>query len=76
MKHWDNPDLAEVARARLTRAERKRVRALFAQVPPHRRDRRPPDVGSIIGVAMALAVLAGIAWAIVPADPVSPKLLP
>ena len=76
MKRWDGPDLADVTPTRLSRAERKRVRALFAQVPPHRRHRGPPDVGSIIGVALAFAMLAGIAWAIVPADPVSPKLLP
>jgi hypothetical protein len=76
MKHWDERDVTDVRTVRLTRAERKRLRALFAQVPDHRRDRSPPHVGSLIGVALSFAVLVGIAWAIVPADPVSPKILP
>jgi hypothetical protein len=76
MKHWGERDLADVQPVRLSRAERKRVRALFAEVPAHRRSNEAPHVGSLIGVALAFAVLAGLAWAIIPADPVSPKILP
>ena len=76
MKHWVENDFGDAAPARLTRAERKRLRALFAQVPAHRRDRSPPHVGSIIGVALAFAVLASLAWAVAPADPISSKILP
>ena len=76
MKHWNERDVADVTPARLTRAERKRVRALFAQIPEHRRDRNPPHVASIIGVALAFAVLASLAWALAPTDPISSKILP
>ncbi len=76
MKHWDERERADVDLVRLSRAERKRLRAMFADIPAHRRRREPAHPGSIIGVAMAFAVLAGLLWALAPSGPVSGKLLP
>jgi hypothetical protein len=76
MKHWDERDVADVRPVRLSRAERRRLRAMFAEQPAHRRRHEAPHVGSMIGVALAFAVLAGLAWAVSPADPVSARLLP
>jgi hypothetical protein len=76
MKHWDERDRADVEPVRLSRAERKRVRAMFAQVPAHRRRRAQAHPGSMIGVALAFATLAALAWALAPSGPVSAKILP
>ncbi|MCL6684024.1 hypothetical protein [Sphingomonas alba] len=76
MKHWDETDVADCKPIRLSRADRKRLRAMFAHVPEHRRRREPTHPGSIIGVALAFATLAALAWALAPAGPVSPKILP
>lgn len=77
MKHWDERERTDVEPVRLSRAERKRVRAMFADIPEHRRQRQPMHPGSVIGVALAFAVLAGLAWAMAPGGgPVSPKILP
>ena len=76
MKHWDESELADARPVRLSRAERKRLRALFAEPPAHRHRREPTNIGSVIGVALAFTVLAALAWAVAPADPVSSKVLP
>jgi hypothetical protein len=75
MKHWDDRDAADCRPVRLSRAERKRLRAMFAERPAHRPAVRP-HAGSVIGLALAVTVLAGLAWALAPADPVSSRLLP
>ncbi len=75
MKHWDERERADVKPARLSRGERKRVRAMFAQIPVHRRRREPMHPGSVIGVALAFATLAALAWALSPSGPVSGKIL-
>ena len=75
MKHWDERDLLDARPARLSPAERRRLRAMFAEQPAHRRRREPLDIGSVIGVALAFAVLAALAWALAPAAPVSAKIL-
>ena len=76
MKHWDERERTDVEPVRLTRAERKRVRAMFADIPEHRRQRQAAHPETMIGVALALAVLAALAWALAPSGPVSPKILP
>ena len=73
MKHWDGLD-EDVAPLRLSRRERRRIRAMFAEQPAGRRQEKP-HVGSLIGLALALAVVAGLAWAVAPVDPVSSKLM-
>ena len=73
MKHWDGRDLPEAKELRLSRAERARLRALF-EAPAHRRQHRT-HVGSKIGLALAIGVLIGLAWALSPGEPVSSTLV-
>ncbi len=73
MKHWDGQDAAEPIVPRLSRRERRQLAHLF-ELPPHRRQGRA-HMGSLIGLGLALAVLAGLAWTLAPGDPVSPDLL-
>lgn len=74
MKHWDGRD-RDTAELPLSKQERERLRAIFAENPAGRHHERP-HIGSWIGLALALAVLAGLAWVMAPSDPVSHKLLP
>jgi len=77
MKHWDERDVADVAPARLTRAERQHLRAMFADIPAHRRHRSTVHPETLIGVAMAFTALAALAWLLAPGGgPVSPEILP
>ena len=73
MKHWDERDVADVEELRLPRPEEARLAEMLATRARPRRE--PVHVGSMIGLALALAVLAGLAWVLTPADPVSPTLL-
>ena len=72
MRYWDGRDRTEAAEMPLSPAERARLRALF-EVPAHRRQRRT-HVASVIGLALAIGLLAGLALLLAPADPVSSKL--
>ena len=74
MKHWDGRDLPEATELPLSAAERGRLRALF-EPPAHRRPARM-HMGSVIGLASAVTLLALLAWALSPSDPVSPHVLP
>ena len=73
MKHWDGQDVAEPIAPRLSRRERRELAHLF-ELPAHRRTSRA-GMGSLIGLGLALAVLAGLAWALAPGEPISPDLL-
>ena len=74
MKHWDERDLTDVRPVRLSRSDRKRLRALFAQQPKGRAKERP-HVGSLIGLSMAIGMLVLLAVALAPGDPVSSRIL-
>ena len=74
MKHWDGRDRDDVAELRLTPQDRERLAELFPTPAPPRR-RQQPHAGSVIGLALALGVLAGVAWVLAPGTPVSPRLL-
>ena len=74
MKHWDGRDVADVSPAKLSPRDRQRIRDLF-EAPPRTR-RRQPQIHSVIGLALAVGVLVGLAWALSPSSPVSSKLLP
>lgn len=73
MKHWDGQEAAEPVVPRLSRRERRQLAHLF-EFPAHRRHRRA-DIGSLIGLGLALAMLAGLVVALAPGEPVSPDLL-
>ncbi len=73
MKHWDGRDLAQSAPRRLSPRDRQRLAELFeAPVRPRRGE---PQIGSVLGLVLALGVLAGVAWMLAPSSPVSPDLL-
>ena len=74
MKHWDGRDRDDVAELRLTPPERARL-AQFLPAPAPPRRRQQPHTGSVIGLVLALGVLAGVAWVLAPGSPVSPRLL-
>ena len=74
MKHWDGRDRDDVTELRLAPPEQARLAELFPAPVPARR-RQPPHVGSVIGLVLALGVLAGVAWAMLPGSPVSPRIL-
>ena len=74
MKHWDERERTDGKAVRLSPAEQERLRALLA--PPAHRARVRADAGSVIGLALALAVLAGLAIALGQSGPVSPEVLP
>lgn len=73
MKHWDGRDLAQASPRRLTPGERQRIAELFEA--PARPRRAETHIGSVIGLASALAVLGLLAWALTPGSPVSPDLM-
>ena len=74
MKHWDPRDRDEATELRLAPPERARLAEMFPAPVPARR-RQAPHVGSVIGLVLALGVLAGVAWVLAPGSPVSPRLL-
>ena len=73
MKHWDGRDVADVTSASLSPRDRRRVRELFREPPRPRRAQ--PQVHSLIGLVLAVGVLAGLAWVLTPSSPVSPDLM-
>jgi len=73
MKHWDGRDRDDVAPHPLSPAERARLRALF-EVPAHRRQ-HSTHIGSVIGLALAVGLLVGLAFLLAPADPISSRLV-
>ena len=73
MKHWDERERADVKALRLSPAERERLRALME--PPARQRRSEPQVHSLVGLAIALTVLVGLAVLLAPSDPVSSRLI-
>ena len=73
MKHWDERERTDVAPARLSPRDRQRLRELLAAPP--RRKRADIQAGSMIGLVLAVGVLAALAWVLAPADPVSSKLI-
>ena len=72
MRHWDPSD-AVAGSARLSRADRKRLNAVLT-AQPLTRGRGRPDLGSLLGLTLAIACLAGLAWAVTPTDPVSAEV--
>ena len=72
MKHWDERERTDVTPARLSPRERQRLRELLE--PPQRK-RGEADVGSMIGLVLAVGILAGLAWLSSPSAPVSSKLI-
>jgi hypothetical protein len=72
VKHWDQSD-AVAGTARLSPGDRKRLAAML-DAPSQTRGRRRPDLSSVVGLTLALAFLAGIAWAVTPTDPVSAEV--
>lgn len=73
MRHWDGRDRDNDAALPLTRQERARLRALFRT--PASRPKARPHMGSLIGVTLAFAMLAGLALLLGPGDPISAKVL-
>lgn len=73
MKHWDGRDRDDVAGARLSRSDRAHLDRILGHSARPRR--APPHPGSMIGLALALGMLAGLAWLLAPAQAVSSKIL-
>ena len=71
MKHWDGRDRDHLAELQLSQPDRARL-AKFLEAPKPRRSR--PQIHSLIGLVLALGLLAGLALLLAPADPVSSKL--
>lgn len=72
MKHWD-PSEAVTKAARLSAGDRKRMNAILT-AQAHPRGRTRPDLSSMVGLTLAIAFLAGIAWAVTPTNPVSAEV--
>jgi hypothetical protein len=72
MKHWD-PSNSLANAERLSPGDRKRMAAML-DTPPRTRGRTRPDLASMVGLTLALAFLAGLAWAVTPTDPVSAEV--
>ena len=73
MKPWDGRDLPQAIPQRLSRRDRARLARLFG--PRAETRRAPPHVSSVIGLVLAVGVLAGLAWLLSPAQAVSSKIL-
>ena len=73
MKHWDGRDRTEAFELRPARPEAARVRDLFRESPRPRR--AEPQIASLIGLALAVGLLAVLSWALAPDSPVSAQLL-
>ena len=74
MKHWDGRDRPLAATPiRLPERDRQRIRAMFLEQPKLRR--RPLQLHSLVGLAISIGVLVGLAYLLSPSDPVSSKIL-
>jgi hypothetical protein len=74
MRHWNDLDRDCAAPARLGEADRRRLEAALSGVErPARRTARP-EPASWIGLTLALAFLAGMAWAVAPTSPVAKEV--
>ena len=73
MKHWDGRDRDHVAELRLAQPDRQRIRDLFLETPKPKR--KAPQIHSVIGLALAVGLLVGLAMLLAPSHPVSPKLM-
>jgi hypothetical protein len=73
MKHWDGRDRDHVNELRLARPDRARL-AEMLQAPVRPR-RQPLQVHSVIGLALAIGLLVGLALLLSPSDPVSSQLV-
>ena len=73
MKQWDGRDRPQAVELRIPRRDRVRLAQLFEATPPPRP--REPQIASVIGLALAVGVLVGVALLLSPSDPVSSKLL-
>ena len=75
MKHWDGRDLAQSIPLWLPQGEEDALARELRQ-PVRRRRRQAPHVASMVGLVLAVAVLAGLALALSPVDPVSSSVAP
>ncbi len=73
MKHWDGRDRTDAVELRPSRREPARVRDLVRVPSKHRR--AEPQIASLIGLVLAVGLLAVLSWALVPDSPVSSQLL-
>lgn len=73
MKHLGEPERSDAVELPLSRGERERLRALL-ELPPGRRP-RSPGAGSLVGLALALGVLVGLALLLAPNEPVARAFL-
>ena len=73
MKHWDGRDRDQAVPLRLSHRDRQRYARFFET--PARPRRESPDMGSVIGLVLAVCVLVGVAWMLAPGEPVSPNVL-
>ena len=73
MKHWDGRDLPDADELRLPQRDRQRLREMFVE-PPKTRRGPSPRIHSVVGLALALALLGGLALVLTPSGPVSSKL--
>ena len=73
MKHWDGRDRDDAIVLRPPRRDRRRLSAMLAEPPRPRRT--PLQLHSLVGLGLAVGVLAGLAWLLAPASPVSPDLM-
>jgi hypothetical protein len=73
MKHWDGRDRDHATELRLPQPDRARLAAMFAS--PVRPRRQPLQLHSLIGLALALGLLVGLALLLNSGDPVSPAVL-
>ena len=71
MKHWDGRE-GDHVELRLSPSDEARLAQALR--PPARRQ-QSPHIGSVIGLALALGLLAGLAWVLAPGDPVSSRIL-
>jgi len=70
MKHWDGRDRDNVVPLRMPRRDRRRFASLFdVQAPAPARGDNPS--ATTIGVVLAMAMLAGLAWGLRSPEPVA-----
>jgi endonuclease YncB( thermonuclease family) len=70
MKHWDGRDRDHGVPLRLPRRDRRRLASLF-EVPAPAPTRGDNPSATTIGVVLAMAVLAGLAWGLRAPEPVA-----
>jgi hypothetical protein len=74
MEHWDGRDRDQTIPFRLPERDRQRIHEIFLEQPRLRRQQ--PQIHSLIGLALALGVLVGLALLLTPSSPVSPHVIP